>query len=360
MMIEFIIAKKKIKAATANTALKKYLLSLPFEEVKKQEKEKIAVQNSKSNVIKIIQLISVKKLSKRSKTPFRIKVKNWSTKRPRTAKTVKKTVKKPKTVKTQERQNPKQTTVSSVTRITPKPTLEKITNLNQPSARQKIKLPFGFKPVPKKKISEKAPPKKKISEKAPPKKKINEKALPKRITDDKELFRVRYTPPASIVGRTPQTTALPIEQAKEVEERKISRMITQAINSKTDDNTSLTQLIANFPHDEIIDALHLKKRGENIRANKQRRKLQNFTPADVARQKKLEGEILNSFFNSSGQIPVEQLMNLQDQISNTPSSSTLNNQIASSGDDATEQSTSSTTDQGTRRSERIANKNSGK
>ncbi len=338
MMIEFIIAKKKIKAATANTALKKYLLSLPFEEVKKQEKEKIAVQNSKSNVIKIIQLISVKKLSKRSKTPFRIKVKNWSTKRPRTAKTVKKTVKKPKTVKTQERQNPKQTTVSSVTRITPKPTLEKITNLNQPSARQKIKLPFNFKPVPKKKISE--------------------KALPKRITDDKELFRVRYTPPASIVGRTPQTTALPIEQAKEVEERKISRMITQAINSKTDDNTSLTQLIANFPHDDIVDALHLKKRGENIRADKPRRKLQNFSQSDVATQKKLEGEILNSFFDLSGRRSPEELKNLRDQISNTSSSSSeLNDQIANN---ASVQSTSSTTDQGTRRSTRLANKNSGK
>ena len=140
-MPTFSISGKNVSAKTANSALKKHLLSLSIANAKKFEGQKVVVINKDSKAEKIILVSVVKELSKpknvsvegkRVKSAVDIKLKNWGTKRKRanTKKSTKKTAKKAK----------KAGKTASVVRINPGKPLEKVTNLSNASVLQNPQL----------------------------------------------------------------------------------------------------------------------------------------------------------------------------------------------------------------------------
>lgn len=140
-MPTFSISGKNVSAKTANSALKKHLLSLSTANAKKFEGQKVTVINKDSNTEKIILVSVVKELSKpknvsvegkRLKSAVDIKLKNWATKRKRanTQKSTKKTAKKAK----------KAGKTKTVVRINPGRPLENITNLSNASVLQNPQL----------------------------------------------------------------------------------------------------------------------------------------------------------------------------------------------------------------------------
>ena len=299
----------EVEAGSANTAVKKYLSGLSFEEAKKHVGTKVSVTKKSSGDIKIVEVIKVRKRRQGSKNPYDIKVKILSTKRAKRKRV--QTTKKKSAIP--EKSKKVRSVSSTLIRIKPKAPLEKTTDLNNPLARQKRKLDEGYY-----------------------------SKVPKRVPDTKELLRIRNIPPTTSipVNVVPaSSTALPDIQRKEEILREVERRNIKLLNqvekfgTEADPatlNKMVKLIVGDGKTDELLDKILIAQRDVNRRGLLNIDPIKSMAEAKLRRALQLEKQIVSAYFKQVGLNYPEKLEKVKSQISNSDSKQEMKQEINNS------------------------------